>query len=881
MHPLSSLLKKLSILLRREKFSSELEEEINFHREQTEKEFLAAGMTPPSARQAARRRFGNGTRIKEMSHEIVGFRIETVLQDFRYACRQLRKNSGFAITAIVTLALGIGAATAVFSVAYGVLIDPFPYKDAHTLATPKICSPDIPFCYWNIYRPQQFLEIAQKTDIFNGITASTISDVTLLGGSEPQRLRGNYITANTFSVLGVQPILGRASTDDDIRANHEEVALLSYRYWQAHFGGSPSVIGQVLMLNEHPRTVIGIMPPRFLWRGGDVYLPIRMTNSDEIEGQRYFALVGRLKPGVTEAQAAAELQPIFNDFAKNEPHIFPQRMTLGIMPFDEMFRSALGKTLYLLLGSVFVLLLIACVNVSSLLLARAVKREHEFIVRASIGASRLRLLRSALTESLLIALCTLPVALSFAYAALNIMLRIIPPDTIPDEAVVTMNLPVMLASVGIAIFTALFFGLVPAWQSSNPRLGGTLSGIRMSGSHAQRRLLSGFVVAEVALSLTLLMLAGLMIRSLVTAERAPVSFSLDHTLVMRIPLGKDRYTAPEERIRLFREILDKVGSIPGVRAVTVDSGFPFTFGMGAHVQIGNQPTNLHANYTSLHLTTPEYLAISGRKILQGHFIDAREMSEQAHEVVVTENFARKYFPSGNALGQTVHLPDFNPDRTHPLKDTFFTVVGVINDIPPNPGYEEDVPHILMPYTVAPSMETLLISSSFSASELINPVRRIIYSIDKNQPVVDAMPLRHLLDMYGYAGPRFSLALFGTFAAAALALTLVGIYGVLSFVTSQRTQEIGIRIALGADRVQVMWMVLRQACLLALIGTGLGLPLAFLAGRFANSEIVHTPPYDPLALLAAICVLPLLAVAGTYLPARRAAYIDPAKALRAE
>src|ERR1700722_2182694 len=303
--------------------------------------------------------------------------MQILRQDLRYALRQLRKNPGFALTAILTLALGIGATPAVFSVAYGVLIDPFPYKDVHTLVTPKLCSSQWPECSWNVYAPEQFNEIAQKATIFNVITATTISHVVLTGESEPQRLRGNYITPNTFNVLGVQPLIGRATTEDDVRPGHGEVALLSYRYWQAHYGGSPSILGRVLTLNRHPRTIIGVMPPRFLWRGGDVYLPIDMATSGEAQDQRYFALVGRLKPGVTDAQATAELQPIFNDFAKTAPRDYPKDWRVGLMPFDQMFQPRLASTLSLLLGSVAVLLLIACVNVSSLLLARAVHREHE------------------------------------------------------------------------------------------------------------------------------------------------------------------------------------------------------------------------------------------------------------------------------------------------------------------------------------------------------------------------------------------------------------------------------------------------------------------------------------------------------------------------
>lgn len=802
--------------------------------------------------------------------------MQVLRQDLRHAFRQLRRSPGFALTAVFTLALGIGAAVAVFSVAYGVLIDPFPYKDVHTLATPRLCSSQFPRCFWNVYTPEQFREIEKNTDIFSGITASTITWVTLTGGPPPERVRGNYITANTFSVLGVQPILGRASIASDVQPDHEEVALISYRYWQAHFGGSRSVLGRVLDFNHRPRTIIGVMPPRFLWRGGDVYLPIDLSATKDQEMPHYFALVGRLKPGVADAQASAELTPVFQDFAKTNPGDYPRDLRVGIMPFDQMFQSGLASTLYLLLGSVFVLLLIACVNVSSLLLARAVHREHDIVVRTAIGASPLRLARSALTESLLLALLAAPAAFAFAWAGLAAMLRIVPAETIPDEAVVTLNVPVLLISLGIALGTVVAFGLAPAWHSARPRLTSALNATRTTGSRAERRLLSGFVVTEIALSLALLVLAGLMVRSLLAAQATPVAFSPDHTLLVRVPLDHARYAQPEDRLRFYRQALESIAHAPAVRAVTVDFGL---MGVGGHVQIAGQRIDPSRDFVFVHAVDPAYLAISGTRLLQGHFIDQRAVTAGAHEAVVTEDLANKYFNDQDALGQTIHLPDQLSDEPAMNNDAF-TIVGIIADMPPFPG-DQQRPHILVPYTSIPSMQTLVVDTPLPAASLVNSMRQVIASIDKEQPIAEEMTVRELLDRYGYAGPRFTLALFGTFAGAALLLSLVGIYGVLSFVTSQRTQEIGVRMALGADRGTVMRMVLRQACLLALLGTALGLPLAFFAGRLAKQELIGTSQHDPLVLVAAICVLPLLAVAGTWLPARRASAVDPVRALRSE
>ena len=818
--------------------------------------------------------------IKGLTNEAATFRPGTILQDLRYSIRHLARNPTFFITAVVTLALGISASSAVFTVAYGVLIDPFPYKDVRTLATPKLCSPERPECGWRSYTPQQFNKIVENTDIFNGVTASTVGFVELTGNFEPQRVRGNYITTNTFDVLGVKPTLGRATVESDVTAGHEEVALLSYRYWQAHYGGSRSIIGRVIDVDRHPRTIIGVMPPRFLWRGADIYLPIKVTNERAVEGQRRFALVGRLKAGVTEAQASAELTPIFNEFAQTEPFAFPKSIRLGILPFDEMFKSGLANTLYLLLGSVFVLLFISCVNVSSLLLARAVSREHEFVVRASIGASRFRLLRHALTESLLLALIAFPVALACAYAGLRAIMHIVPVDTIPDEAVITMNVPVLLASLAIALGTVIVFGTMPAWHSARPRLASALNSFRSSTSRTQRRLLSGFVVTEIALSLALLMLAGLMIHSLVAVETLPVPFPPDRTLLLHIPLAEVRYPTPESRSIFFRELLDRVRALPGVSQVTIDDAFPFLDVYAEQVQISGQAADKRT--VAIHLTDPQFLGMSGRKTLQGHFIDVREIGAGSHEAVITQNFAQRYFLGENAIGRTIHLPEFEPDGKNKLANDAFTVVGVMSDLPFFIGFNESFPNVFLPYTVAPAAaDSLIVSTSLPADVLVNPIRQTVHSIDKDQPIVETYTLRQLLDMYGYAGPRFSLALFGTFAVAALLLSLVGIYGVLSFVTYQRTHEIGIRMALGANRSQVMWMVLRHAVMLALLGVAIGLPLAFGAGRLAKDELIQTSQFDPLTLIAAICILPLLAIAGTCLPARRAASVNPVSALRME
>lgn len=868
-------------IVSRQRRYDDLSVSVREHLDETIDELIAGGMTRPQAEQAARRQFGNVTLFEERSREAWQVHtLETMAADAKHALRQCWKAPAMAIIIVLTLALGVGAATSVFSVAYGVLVNPFPYKDVQTLVTPKLCTPELARCYWDTYTPAQFLELARNTTFFQAVTASTVGNVTITGDGEAQQIRGNYLTANTFDVLGVQPLLGRASAPDDVSPGHEPVALLSYRYWQSHFGGSASVLGHVITVDGTPRSIIGVMPPRFLWRGADVYLPVLITPAEEIAGQSHFTLVGRVKPGTSEAQAAGELQPIFQDFIHADPTRYPKAIRVGLMGFAEMFQSGLKGTLYLLLAAVSVMLLIACVNVASLLLANAVKREHEFVLRAAVGASRVRLVRQVLIESLLLALLSIPVALLFAYGGLQAMLHLVPANTIPDEALITLNLPVLLMSIAASLLTVLLSGLSPAWYSANPRLSEVLTSTRTTGGQGHRRVLNGFVIAEMALSLALLALAGLMMRSMFAVERLPILFPPDHTVMMRVPLAPKRYPRLEDKTRFFNRLLEQTSHIPGVDRVTVDSELPFLWGFGSRIRIGGQPVNQN-DFSNVHMVTPDYLGMSGLAMVEGHFIDDREVSVKAPEAVVSEDFVKRFFPAGNALGQSLRLIDSGLPPANGSAELAVTIIGIIRSLPSYPGYQTKRPDIFLPYTLVPVMDTVIVTTRLPADDLVQPIRRVVSSIDRDQPVTDAMSLRSLLNRYGYAGPRFALTLFGTFAAAALLLSWIGIYGVFSFATSRRTQEIGVRMALGADRTAVMAMVLRQASRLALTGIALGLPLALLAARFAKDELFSTPVYDPVTFVAVICVLPLLALAGTWLPARRAAAVDPMTALRTE
>ncbi len=812
--------------------------------------------------------------------------LENALRDLRYAARQLGRNRGFAAAAVLILALGIGAVTAIFSVAYAVLIDPFPYKDVQELASPTTVTQYAPDGQIALYTPAQVLAIQRGTNSFRNAMAFTNNDVLLTGSTEPLKVTAEYLTPNSFAVLGVAPFLGRGSTDSDVLPNHPEVMLITYRFWQARFGGLPSVLGKVVTVNHYRRTIIGVMPPRFLFQRADAYLPVRMTENEDVEGQRQFFLLGRLRMPQGEAQAATELKPVFDAFRRADPQAWPPYSHIGLRPFTQLFGSPLKDTLHLLLGAVFALLLIACVNVATLLLARAVQREHEFAVRAALGASRMQLMRFALAEAGLLAALALPASFLVAELGLKTILRLVPTNFIPDEALVTLNLPVSLFAITVALCTWLLTGVLPAFYSAGQQPSSALKQVRVSQSRVQRRSLKVLVTAEIAMCFGLLVLAGLMMRQLLLIEQRPLPFSPEHTFSMQIAPDPTRYPTAASRRRFSREVLQRVAALPEVRAATIDSAALLRGIYASRVAISG--TVLAApKYVALHATDARYQQIASQTLLQGRYLTDADINGRARNAVVSEDFAKKIFPGKSALGRSFHLPDLDEDNDPKPTEVEgdFTIVGIVRGIPEDyPGYAgQPLPAVYLPYPLCAYVGSLLAATSLPAAQLLAPARRAVYAFDHEQVVQDVDTYEHLLHLYGYASPRFAFALFGAFAASALLLTLTGIYGVFSFTTSQRTREFGIRLALGSPRAEVARLVLLGGAKLLAAGIALGVPLALLAGHWAaaRDQLAFVSQHDARALAGALALLVLSTLAGIVLPALRAARVDPVTALRAE
>jgi putative ABC transport system permease protein len=805
--------------------------------------------------------------------------LDAFVRDGQYGVRSLLKSPAFSALAIVSLATGIMATTAIYSVLHAVVLDPFPYKGVDRLMSVRISNPAARGGRLG-YSIDEFLEIADRNRIFDGVIASTISDVLWTGQGDPRRLRGNHGTFNTFDVMGVPPLIGRTPTADDAREGAEPVVVMGYRFWQRQFGGDPGVIGRQLHLNDTVRTVIGVMPKRFMWRGADVYIPTRFARGQFVEDVRSVHLLGRLKPGVTSAQAEADLRPIIEDLQKRRPNDFPQQFRVGLLPFTETFRSGLGGDIWVLFGAVAFLLLIACANVSNLLLSKAAERQKEMSLRVALGASRSRLVRQLLTESLLLALIAGALGSALAYAGLPAILSIVPPGTIPDEAEIALNRSVLLFTLGISVLTSIICGLAPALHSSRRDLAASMREVSrtLSGGSGPAALRKSLVVAEVALSLMLLAGSSLLIRTFVAMQQADLGYEPRQFLTLRVPLAPQRYPDAARRVTFFEDLLVRVAGVPGVAAVGINSGLhPLgNIWTGADV-VGTSPS---AEPVVVHLINPGYMSMFGIQLAAGRLISATDVASRRQIAVVNERFVATRFEKRQPLGQTVRLPRAK-DPYFGLTDDGFEVVGVVHDIA-NDGLTNPIkPEIYLPYSLAGISNVLVVRTPLDGSALTRAVTAQVYAIDSSQPVSDVKTLDAAIAEDEFSTPRFNLILLSVFATMGLVLAVVGVYGVMATAVAQQRQEIGVRMALGASSRSIVAMVIARGSRLLLLGVTVGLAGSLLGARLLAKQVWNVSPFDPLAFVAVAGVLLAAGLQACLWPALRAGRTDPIIALRTD
>lgn len=807
--------------------------------------------------------------------------MEGVWQDLNYGLRGFRKQAGFTALATVSLALGIGAATAIFSVIDNVLLDPWPYRDADRIVSVQVhdLQRSAPGGR-GAYPTPEFLEYVRQTHVFEDVVGVGNSDVLYTTREGTERLQAAEVTANAFRFLGMQPLAGRGIEPEDGKPGAPEVFAMSYKMWVKYFSRDPNLIGRSFILNDQRRTLVGIMPPRFTYFGADLWLPRDPDLAAPDAQRRFFFLQARLKRGVTLAQAATDFDVVSRRMAKLYPANYPERFNINVVTLTDMVVGRFRKTLMALLAAVALLLFIACANVANMLLARATAREKEISIRSALGASRWRVARQLLIESFLLAAGGAMLGCILAYAALHVLIGLIPENLIPSESVITINIPVLLFSLAIAILTTLLSGLAPAIHAVRRQLATSLrdSGKGVSGGFRHAKLRNSIVVAEIAFSLVLLAGAGLLMRTMVALQTVDLGLNPDNILVARLPLPKERYKTAAAKQQFFSQALRRIAELPGVIAVTETSTLPPYGGIGSEVDV---PGKMHADkWRAIYqLCSEGYFTTLGLKLKSGRVLSAAEVNAARKVAVVNETLVRKFFGTDNAIGQQLQLKDLAkaPD---PVANPVFEIIGVIGDAKNQGIQESPMPEAFIPYTVTGAYERgVLVRTAREPLAMLNAVRGEIWSVDRGVALTLTGTLEGYLKSFSYSGPRFTMIMLGVFAGIGLVLVAIGTYSVIAYTVSRQTHEIGIRMALGASGADVFRMVLRMSAILIASGLALGVAASLGANRLIASELWGVKPHDPSTISAVVIVISIIGLLACIVPARRAMRVDPAVSLR--
>ena len=805
------------------------------------------------------------------------------MNDLRYSLRVLIKNPAFTATALLTLALGIGVNTAIFSAVDSVLLRPLPMRE-----------PDRVVSVWehslrvgidrNDVAPANFVDLRNQNRVFEGVGAFGDFNMNLTGQGEPARLEGRVVTADVFNLLGVKPALGRTIHPEDDQDGRHRVVVLSDRLWQRRFNSDPSIVGQNITLNNESYTVIGVMPPDFFFpdREAEMWTPWAMS-PDEASGRgdHYLRVMARLKPGVTIEQANAEVETIAGRLSTEHPRT-NEGLGFSVNSFHEDYVGSLRTPILILFAAVALVLLIACANVANLLLAQATSRRREIAIRIALGARRFVIVRQLLVESLLLAVGGGVLGVMGAIWGVQWLSALVP-ESLSQLESVTIDARVLVFTLGVTVLTALVFGALPAFHASRAKPGETLGevGRDSSGGMSGRYVRRVLVVAEVALAVVLLVGAGLLIRSFQRLRQVDPGFRTDNLLTMRVVLPGTKYRTSEQRRVFYDELLRRVDELPGVESAGIitflplsTSGLNFSFSVEGRAMPGdmNLPLALYR------VVSPDYFRTMDIPLQRGRVFDSRDTAESPPVIVVNRRLAEEFWPGEDPTGKRLKIGSV--DSPNP----WAVVAGVVADVRQSGLYGEQTFEIYVPYAqerrgfVAP--RDLIVRTSGDASSLAGAVRQAVWAVDKDQPISDVRTMDQVLARV-VSRERFQTLLLALFATLALALACVGLYGVISYAVVQRTHEIGVRMALGAQPGDVLRLVINQGMLLTLIGLAIGVVAAFAVTRVMTEMLFGVTPTDPLTFAGVPIVLGVIALLACYVPARRATKVDPLVALRYE
>jgi putative ABC transport system permease protein len=808
--------------------------------------------------------------------------MQNLLQDLRYAFRLLAKSPGFTAIAILTLALGIGANTAIFSVVNGVLLRPLSFRDPSRLVivAEKSPFPTISTSY------QNFVDWRDQSRSFESMEGTRATGLSLTGAGDPELLTARMATAGLFSLLGVEAREGRTFLPEEDKAGSAPVVLLTYGLWQRRFGGSREIIGKPITLDSRPYTVVGVLPPGFqLLQPADVFVPFvpwAVTLPDDRNWHPGIIAIARLKPGVSREQARTEMVGITKRLELQYPD-YNTGTSADVVGLQEQLVQNVRPALILLLGAVSLVLLIACVNVANLLLARASSRGREVAIRTAMGAGRGRVVRQLLTESVLLSLGGGLMGMFFAWASLGPLLKI-SAGSVPQVVPIELDRSVLGFTFIVSLITGLFFGLVPALRTAKLDLRETLNeGSRGSTSGPGHHRLRGVLVAsEIALAVLLLVGSGLLLRSFSRLQDVPPGFQADHLLVADIPLSQTAYSKPEQRYQFFDRLVERAKALPGVRSAGAASFLPVSGGGSViHFNITGHPPKTPHDYVAAgyRTVTPNYLETLGVPLLRGRMLTPADNDKTPAVVVINASMAAKYFPNENPLGKRLQL-GATPDKDVPTME----IVGVIGDVRPGLGVDPQT-EMYLPYRQAdlilPVFQLSVVLRTAADPQLQTAaLRSALAEIDPNQPLVKVRTMEENMAAT-VAQPRFRTWLIGIFAAVALVLAAVGVYGVMSYTVTQRTSEIGIRVTLGAQPEDVFKAIVGEGLRLALAGVAIGTVAALALTRLLQSFLFGISAYDPITFLGVAMLLTMVAATASFFPARRATLVDPMVALRYE
>jgi putative ABC transport system permease protein len=867
--------------MRRGRFDRELEEEMRLHRELKEKELVADGVEAGEARHATNRQFGNAMNLRERGQEAWGWRwLEEGLRDARFSLRMCVKSPGFSLGAILILGLGIGLSTAIFSVVNLVLLRPLPYREADRLVS-----------VWGYDRPKgfdtdlvsypDFMDWKNQNHVFESMAASTDAMYTMTGAGEPAAIIGYQFSPDFFDALGVGPALGRTFLPDEIEPGKNRVVVLSHRLWKERFGGDQSIAGRSVRLDGEAYTIVGVMPPSFQYPSSvELWTPLTIRNEfAKDRGARFLRVMARRNPGVTLEQARTEMSTIASRLQSEYPNTNKDQ-GINLIDLRTLTTGDIRPALLILLSGVSLVLLIACANIANLLLLRGVARRKEMAIRAALGGSRLRMARQLLAENILLGLTGGMVGVALAYRSADALVGMFPAAianlSIPQVEHIPIDGWVLGFALLASLITAVVFGLLPALEASRTSPNEFLQegGRGETGSSQRRRLRNALVISEIAVSLILLAGAGLMIKSFRYLISGDLGFRPDHVLSLRILMPEYKYKSDAQRLAFGNEVVARMGALPGAESAGAVTFLPLS-GWWGERQVskapaeGATPESSTAMWSSV---TPDYFRVLGIPLREGRYFTPQDDAGNTPVAILSAKLARELWPKEDAVGKLVSVQGWKAPRQ---------VAGVVGEIRNFGLAAEQKPEVYVPFAQAPSpLMCVAIRTAREPANLASAAQSAVWSVDKEQAVSFVMSIGQLA-AESLAPQRASMILLVIFAGMAVLLTVIGIYGVISYSARERTREIGIRMALGAEPRAILRMVMSEGLTLTAFGLGIGLTGALALTRFLGSILYGVRPGDPMTFVEVASVLTAVAALASFVPARRATRVDPMVALRHE